>query len=324
MRHRSASDSGFALLAAMWLVVFVAGITAVALVPLRTRRLQARNLVTTSITRQSARSGIVHALAVLHASFERDTDERGPRGAALRLQHAETELQHLGRTAGPGGGSYEFKIEDESGRFPLNGASEAELQRLLTNLSLGRLEAVRVAAAIADWMDPDELHRLDGAEWEDYYRDVPGGRHPANGPFVTLDELRDVRGVDAALYERLRPLVTVAREVRVNLNTAAEPVIAALPGLDRIAARRIAQARRAGMVFENLEGVATLLDTPSRERLQAHYRELRRRTSFVPATYRIVSTATPPGPGRPLTIEAVIAVNGSRISVLRMLERRPS
>ena len=322
--RRSAPESGFALLAALWLVVFVVGITATALVPLRTRRLQVRNFVTASITRQEARSGIVHAVSVLHASFAADVDQRGVRGASVRLQHAEDELRRLGRVAGPGGGAYELRIEDESGRYPLNTASEAELQRLFAALGLGHLEAVRLAAAIADWMDPDELHRLNGAEWDDYYSDVPGGRHPANGPFVTLDELREVRGVDAALYDRLRRLLTVARDVRVNLNTAPEPVIAALPGIDRVAARRITQARRAGATLESLEDVTALLDTPSRERLQASYRELRRRASFVPATYRIVSTATPPGPGHPVTMEAVIAVNGARISVLRILERRPS
>lgn len=316
------TDAGFVLLAALWLVVLVIGVMAFLLLPLQTARLQVRNAITTMTARHEASSGLVHAISLLERSISaRETDERGAAGAAARLGRSQAEFARLGRVGAPGGGSYELSLIDESARFPINRASEGELQRLLVGLGRGHLEAVEIAAAIADWIDRDELHRLHGAEWDDYYADLPGGRRPSNGPLVTASELRSVRGIDDELYDQLSEIVTLALDARVNLNSAPAPVIAALPGMNHHAARQVVTARRAGRVLETLEQVAGLLDAPARERLQAAYADLRTRVSFVPSTYRIISLGRPVGQGHPVRLDARVSVNGSRVSVIRIIER---
>lgn len=319
--HRS--DAGFALLAALWLVVLVIGVTSVLLVPLRTARLQARNAITAGEARLEATSGLVHAIALLersHAAHE--TGARGASGAAVRLHAAQGELRELGRVTGPGGGTYELSLADESARYPINRASEAEIQRFLIGLGFDHLEAVEVAAAIADWLDPDELHRLHGAEWDDHYADIPGARRPSNRPFVTVGELRFVRGIRPALHSRLTDLVTIETDARVNLNSAPHAVIAGLPGFDGRSARQVTAARRSGRILATLEDVADILDAPARERLQARYADLRTRITFTPATYGIVSIGTPAAQGHPVRLEARVAIHGGRASVIRITERR--
>ena len=69
------------------------------------------------------------------------------------------------------------------------------------------MEALRLAAAIIDWRDADELPRPDGAE-SLYYRRA----HlplPRNGPIETLGELTRVRGMTDDLYACVRPMLTV-------------------------------------------------------------------------------------------------------------------
>lgn len=317
------TERGFALLIALWLVVLVIGVSGATLTQLRTGRLQARNAVTAALARQVAEFGLVNAIQVIEHGLARGTDDqRGAAGAAIRLRTAQADLLRLGRIAAPGGGTYEVDVVDGSSRLPINRADEADLQRLLIGLDLDHMNAAEVAAALADWMDPDDLHRLHGAEWPDHYSDVPGARHPSNGPFQTHGELRYIRGVDEALHEQLVATVTVDPDARVNLNTAPEAVIAALPGLDERAARQIVRARST-RALETLGELNAALDQPARERLQARHAEIRTRVVFVPATYRVISIGTPPGQGHPVRLEARVAVNGSRVSVIRVTDRSP-
>jgi general secretion pathway protein K len=55
---------------------------------------------------------------------------------------------------------------------------------------------------------------------------------PRNGPFLAVDELRLLIGVTPALFERIRPLLTVySRSGRINPLTAPAEVIRSLPGI---------------------------------------------------------------------------------------------
>ena len=58
--------------------------------------------------------------------------------------------------------------------------------------------------AIADFRDPDDLRRLNGAEDADYQS--AGLKHGAkDGPFKAIEELQQVLGVDHDLYKVARP-----------------------------------------------------------------------------------------------------------------------
>ncbi len=98
------------------------------------------------------------------------------------------------------------------------------LQRLLELLELDPA----LADAIADWIDADKEKRANGAEDSDYE-----GLDPpyvaANQPLTSVTELRLIKGIDAATYNKLAPYVCVLPPgTALNVNTASPVVLAAL------------------------------------------------------------------------------------------------
>jgi general secretion pathway protein K len=140
-------------------------------------------------------------------------------------------------------------VEDESGKIDLNAAPEALLAGLFRSVGADTQLAMTLADRIADWRDGDDLRRLNGAETDDY---AAGGfaYRPRNAPLHGVEELRLVLGVTPELFRRVRPALTVwSQRGTVDLVTAPETVLLALPGMDRdraaahIAHRRAAAAR---------------------------------------------------------------------------------
>lgn len=130
-----------------------------------------------------------------------------------------------------------ISVQDESGKLSLNTADEATLSRAFVNAGIELTKAQSLAAAIADWRDPDDNRHLGGAERQDYLQAGISGS-PANAPFRRTDELLGVLGVTADGYRRIAPLVSAYSTAReVNLDVAPQAVLAALygPGAPQIA-----------------------------------------------------------------------------------------
>ncbi len=129
-----------------------------------------------------------------------------------------------------GSGTVRITLQDEAGKIDINAAPDELLAGLFTVLGLGSEETTRLVDVIADWKDPGELHRLNGAKRDDYRRaGLPWV--PRNGPFEAVEELRLVLGMTPALYARAAPLVTIySQNARVNPATASADVLQALPG----------------------------------------------------------------------------------------------
>jgi general secretion pathway protein K len=110
-----------------------------------------------------------------------------------------------------------------------------------------------------DWRDPDDLHRINGAE-SDYYQSLPVPYSAKNGPFDTVEDLLWVKGATTALFygfgedaaapERgaivgLKQLFTVdSPNDRVNLRTASAEVIHALTGIDLKKCQQFVEERK--------------------------------------------------------------------------------
>ncbi|MCW8919198.1 MAG: type II secretion system minor pseudopilin GspK [Gammaproteobacteria bacterium] len=145
------------------------------------------------------------------------------------------------------GGSIAGYIDDLQGRFNLNSLvvagqpdpeAVAQFQRLLAVLREGnpaqapRL-SLELAAVVIDWIDADqEITFPGGAEDETYMRHEQPYR-TANGPLHSPTELLLLEGVDAQLYQLLRPHVTAlpvegAPGTRINVNTATPEVLRSL------------------------------------------------------------------------------------------------
>jgi general secretion pathway protein K len=132
-----------------------------------------------------------------------------------------------------GAARFSYRITDETARINLNRAAPSLLDRLLTELRVEKTERDAIGDAIQDWRDPNEEHRLNGAE-SDYYQSLAVPYRSKNGDFDAVEELLQIRGVTPELLrgtaERpgLAASLTVAGTGTVNVNTADRPVLRAL------------------------------------------------------------------------------------------------
>lgn len=91
-----------------------------------------------------------------------------------------------------------FGITPEAGKLNLNAASEAEIERLLTDVlqDLALDNVSDLIAALLDWLDEDDETRPGGAE-ADYYASLDPGYRPKNGKLDSLEELLLIKGWSA-------------------------------------------------------------------------------------------------------------------------------
>ena len=131
-------------------------------------------------------------------------------------------------------GSVSANIIDLQSRFNINNLalsteeSSLELerfQRLLTVLGLNP----GIADAVADWIDYDNIVRYPNGAEDDYYLAQPVAYRSANQILHEISELRMIRGIDQATYERLLPhVVALPVGVGININTAMPQVVMSL------------------------------------------------------------------------------------------------
>ena len=149
-------------------------------------------------------------------------------------------------------GAIRGRVEDLQGRFNLNNFAVADLnryqqyvalfERMLQNIPGADASLAKViAASIRDWIDADTLPTgLDGAEDSDYLSKNPAYRTP-NRPMESVSEVLAVKGMTAELYDKLThcadsksgpvSCITVLPQypTAININTAPEPLMRALP-----------------------------------------------------------------------------------------------
>lgn len=228
MSQHFSRSKGIALIVVLWVLVLLTIVVGVYAVLARTEGLQARYLFDTTAARYAAEAGLHRAV------FE------------LRNPDMETRWVADGR-AYPlifGDSQIEVRVADESGRIDLNNAEEPFLAELFLSLGVEEQEAWFMAAAIADWRDPDDLMRLYGAEIDEYVAaGYPYG--PANAPFGTVEELQQVIGMTYPLFQRVEPLLTVQGGRDVNPAFAPVEVLSLLPDMDRELAEMFVEEREA-------------------------------------------------------------------------------
>ncbi len=135
----------------------------------------------------------------------------------------------------PHGWEVRVRVEDLSGRLPLNTLPEPLLNRLLEeSLDFDFGTSRELSSTLLDWIDEDDNRRLNGAESEEYLRRNPPYR-AANAPLQSLHELRllevweetffDENGRPNERFAKLQRMVTVDYSGRVNLNSAPPEVL---------------------------------------------------------------------------------------------------
>ncbi len=133
--------------------------------------------------------------------------------------------------------SISIELRDEASRFNINnlyhnGAVDttalAVFQRLLTQLNLD----AEIAIAVLDYQDADsEVHEDGGNESVVYTQqsNAISAKTLPNQPFISIDQLQEIRGVDADVLAALRPYITATPYfLPINVNTASPVPLAAL------------------------------------------------------------------------------------------------
>ncbi|MEO8162025.1 MAG: type II secretion system minor pseudopilin GspK [Arenimonas sp.] len=218
------AQRGAALLLVLWLLVLLIGVISLFALAARTEALQGRTLARGADARDAAEAGI--DVAAYHLQGAGDS-RWVPDGRANDFSFAGQKLQ--------------VRVVDESAKVDLNVAAPDLLVGLLQAVGVDPERARRLSGAIQDWRDGDDLLNAEGGAEDPQYAAAKLPYGAKDRPFETLSELRLVLGMDAALFEKLRPYVTVYSGLaRPNPAFAGRPVLQAL-GLD---AGQVEQALR--------------------------------------------------------------------------------
>ncbi|MBF0376774.1 MAG: general secretion pathway protein GspK [Desulfamplus sp.] len=126
----------------------------------------------------------------------------------------------------PGGVEVWVKVEDESAKMQLTLVQEQNIRNALQNIygEDREKDAESFADALLDWLDPDDLVRLNGAESEYYNENYPPC-DPANAPFKSISEIFLVKDFDPEIfwgsqyeYVLQLPIYSALREIELSRN----------------------------------------------------------------------------------------------------------
>ena len=147
----------------------------------------------------------------------------------------------------------QIAVQDERGLISLNVNEDRQLRRFFSAVGLPAERHDRLIDTLRDYVDIDDLKRLNGAERRDYIEaKLPP---PANDFFASRDELRRIPGWRELLVEleargkpgaaeRFLSYFSAHRAIAVNLNTAPRLVVQTLAGIDQARITALLDQRR--------------------------------------------------------------------------------
>jgi len=118
------------------------------------------------------------------------------------------------------------RVQDSNGMLSLTTINSGALKRLLTYFGAEVQEVETLMDSLLDWVDRDDLTRINGAE-RDWYSSQGLKYEPRNYPIQYKEELKLIRGMNAELYEKIEPYLTILPSTGFNPNTASDPVLIA-------------------------------------------------------------------------------------------------
>ena len=230
------SERGVALIVVLLLLALLLTIVAEFAQAMRLEAVTATNFRSALSETWLAEAAYQRALAeILPEAIDHELDLSG----ALVFRRSRTRHARPARAPGradrPGAAIVPGDRRDRADRISTGSARDI-LDRLLQELDVEKTERDVIVDSIQDWRDPNEEHRLNGAE-SDYYLGLTPPYRSKNADFDSVDELLQVRGVTRALlYGRdespgLAEFLTVFGTGAINVNTASPVVLRAPLGL---------------------------------------------------------------------------------------------
>jgi len=135
-------------------------------------------------------------------------------------------------------------LSAEDARMTISLLNEASLISLISAVGASEEDTSAMVSALMDWIDPDDLHRLNGAE-DDYYE--PLGYTTTGMPLTTSEELMLIKGFDRETVMGKEGSGGLAARITtfastVNINAAPPEVLEAF-GLDPLSVSSIIDMR---------------------------------------------------------------------------------
>ncbi len=248
-------QQGIALVIVLWVIALLTVIALSLTASQRTEQALTLNQLDQARFRALADGAI--GLAALHLIAPQDIGMAEelwlPDGQPHRLTIDDTEL--------------EVRCYNEASRLDLNNITQDQLLRLLESIGIAPESIDPLTDTILDWRDPDDLRRLHGAEAEDY-RQAGLSYGPRNGAFESVEELQQILGMSAEIYQQLEPHVRVSDQSMsmmmpsfgagdhqrgssaMNTTYASAPVIAALNNVSRDEAEEFIAERDAQRLLD--------------------------------------------------------------------------
>ena len=243
------NERGFALIAVLLVLALIGTLGAEFAFSMRLEASAVRNYKETVAATHLAEAGLAQAMREIAAdaawvAVAKDDD-------LTFYTRNRMAMPRLPRVRVPfGSGHFSYRLSDEEGRLNLNTPPD-RVDRLLQALGLDKSARDVIVDSLQDWRDPNEEHRLNGAESDDYYLQLPVPYRSRNANLESVAELLQIRGVTPRLFygdegtPGLVDLVTVKTPGRVNINTASPAVLRAM-GLAEAEISEILQSRQAG------------------------------------------------------------------------------
>ncbi len=268
MKRLLHNRKGIALIVVLWVLALLTVLVAEFCRTLRTEVRIAGNYRDSARAYYIARAGISAAIFDLVGREEK----KARAGVQAKERKPKFRINAINNPIPFADGFFTVEIGNESGKININRAGSGLLKAAFEGLGIPEEQIKILVDSILDWRDPDDLHRLFGAE-DDYYHSLTPSYECRNGEFETVEELLLVRGVSMELFQKgISGRVTVypktGRRSRmlggrgggggVNVNAASEKMLLSFPMIDREIVDQIAAFRREKDI-ENREELKNLV-----------------------------------------------------------------
>ena len=207
---------GAALLLVMWLVLLLSGLVASYAMSARIESLQGNGAARGVVAGEAARAGVEYAVSRL---MEQDPKQRwAADGRGYPLSFGPTKVM--------------IEVRDEAAKIDLNAAAPALLSGLFEELGEPRERAQRLAGAIVDWRDNDNLSQAVGGAEDPAYASAGLAWGAKDAPFDSVAELEQVLGMRPALYAAAAPHLTMYSGNATPDANIADGIVLAAMGLE--------------------------------------------------------------------------------------------
>jgi general secretion pathway protein K len=231
-------DQGFALVVVLLVLLLVTGLAAELVFTVRTGVQEGVQAKQNTMSRSLAKAGINLALFHLVDIPLELTDDEPYIPGAINSVYLAT-------------GKVDFQLISESGKMDLNKINPDLLKAFLEQQGYDHDEQEVLIDSMQDWIDNEDLQRLNGAERE-YYETLTVPYMPKNGPFTDSSELFLVRGAEK-LVGKINPadFFTIYNpKGLINFNTLSTGMLHTLTSGDAARVQQYAELKSEGVVLE--------------------------------------------------------------------------